>query len=84
MVVVACHQIAAKLYKLPGTGHKDQLEEWSKLTESTCSTHFSHYCYTNHEQYHDGIADVAGYWAENQIFGGVVVFDRGESDSEVS
>jgi hypothetical protein len=30
-------------------------------------------------QYPDGLADVAGYWAEDQIFGGVVLFDRSQS-----
>lgn len=30
------------------------------------------------------MADVVGYWAEAKIFGGVVVFDRGPSGTEVS
>lgn len=34
--------------------------------------------------YPNGWADVAGYWAEHHIFGGVVLFDRGESEEEVS
>ncbi|KAK2609559.1 hypothetical protein N8I77_003055 [Diaporthe amygdali] len=28
------------------------------------------------------VAELAGYWAETQIFGGVVLFDRGESGEE--
>jgi hypothetical protein len=35
------------------------------------------------EQYPDCIANVVGYWAELRIFGGVVVFERGESGVEV-
>lgn len=45
---------------------------------------FTHTEYTFHEQYPHGLADVAGYWAEDQIFRGVVLFDRGESGTEVS
>ena len=44
---------------------------------------FFHEYYTESERYPHGLGDVAGYWAEGKIFGGVVVFDRGESDSEV-
>jgi hypothetical protein len=36
------------------------------------------------DQYPNGFAVVAGYWAEAKIFGGVVVFDRGPSGVEVS
>lgn len=46
-------------------------------------TLFYHVDYMDHDQYPDGMADVAGYWAEDRIFGGVAVFERGESGSEV-
>ncbi|KAB5578811.1 hypothetical protein GE09DRAFT_1091117, partial [Coniochaeta sp. 2T2.1] len=36
----------------------------------------------DYEQYPDGLADVAGYWAEDLIFGGIVLFDGGESGLE--
>ena len=39
--------------------------------------------YQDWEQYPDGIADIVGYWAEYRFFGGVVLFDRGESGTEV-
>ncbi|KAM0541869.1 hypothetical protein ACHAPJ_013059 [Fusarium lateritium] len=45
-------------------------------------TAFVHRSYIYHEQYPSGIADVVGYWAEGMIFGGVVVFDRGETEQE--
>ena len=47
-------------------------------------TPFAHPAYRYPEQYPRGLADVAGYWAESKIFGGVVVFDRGETEEEVS
>ena len=45
---------------------------------------FFHSKYLNHEEYPFGVHDVVGYWAEDRIFGGVVLFDRGESGTEVS
>jgi hypothetical protein len=47
-------------------------------------THFFHCAYLDFDLYPNGLADVAGYWAEDQIFGGVVLFDRGQSGTEVS
>jgi hypothetical protein len=47
-------------------------------------TAFFHYAYQYPVQYPRGLADVAGYWAEGKVFGGVVVFDRGETEQEVS
>ncbi|KAJ4230938.1 hypothetical protein FSOLCH5_004545 [Fusarium solani] len=43
---------------------------------------FCHMAYVYPDQYPRGVADVAGYWAEGKIFGGVVVFDRGETEQE--
>jgi hypothetical protein len=45
---------------------------------------FYHPGYNNWQQYPRGIPDMVGYWAEAQLFGGVVLFDRGESGVEVS
>lgn len=39
--------------------------------------------YRNTKEYPFGPSDMAGYWAEDRIFGGVVLFDRGESGNEV-
>jgi hypothetical protein len=95
--VVACHQIGAFLYQLDDGQHKHSLhEEWlerelQESNEGKPRYHFSlpptaffHARYRAHEQYPRGLADVVGYWAEGKIFGGVVVFDRGESGREVS
>ncbi|KID84609.1 hypothetical protein MGU_08129 [Metarhizium guizhouense ARSEF 977] len=43
---------------------------------------FSHAGYIYHENYPNGVADMAGYWAEDRIFGGVILFDRGASGTE--
>lgn len=37
---------------------------------------FQHSWYVDYDQYPHGAADMAGYWAEAQILGGVVLFDR--------
>ena len=93
-MVVGCHQIAAHLYALDAGTHKHQLhDEWLQSPEATWlreergrilpPTAFFHRYYMNVEQYPRGPPDAAGYWAEGKIFGGVVVFDRGESEKEV-
>lgn len=62
-----------------GEGRRRELE----VALEPRPTLFYHVDYMDYEQYPDGMADVAGYWAEDRIFGGVVVFDRGVSGSEV-
>lgn len=44
---------------------------------------FFSFPYMNVKEYLYGASDMAGYWAEDRIFGGVVLFDRGESGKEV-
>ncbi|KPM42479.1 hypothetical protein AK830_g4052 [Neonectria ditissima] len=95
MVVVACHQIGAYLYELDDGIHKHQLhqdwrdERYPLLKDgmhpdgyTLPHTAFFHIAYHDPDQYPRGLADVAGYWAEGKIFGGVFVFDRGETDQE--
>lgn len=97
LVVVACHQIGSYLFELDDGVHKHQLhQDWvdtdSQVTEEEARhrgyalppTAFFHRSYQAYEQYPRGRADVAGYWAEGKIFGGVVVFDRGETEQEAS
>ncbi|KAI0005225.1 hypothetical protein F4779DRAFT_621142 [Xylariaceae sp. FL0662B] len=97
LTAVACHQVAVHLYQLDDGVHKHQEHEtWleealSHLPEDQPyaarllppATTFFHWHYQASHQYPHGIADVVGYWAEAKIFGGVVVFDRGESESEI-
>ncbi|KAG8164179.1 hypothetical protein KVR01_006097 [Diaporthe batatas] len=40
------------------------------------------YNFDDPKQYPHGVADVAAYWAEDRIFGGVVLFGRGKSGKE--
>lgn len=60
--------------------------KWNGVAErryaQVAPTPFGHRSYQDYDQYPRGLADMAGYWAESKIFGGVFVFDRGESDKE--
>lgn len=56
------------------------MTRWDSFRHPTA---FCHAFYTAVEQYPNGVADVVAYWAEAKIFGGVVLFDRGESETEV-
>ncbi|KAJ4246255.1 hypothetical protein NW762_013605 [Fusarium torreyae] len=98
LVVVACHQIGAYLFELDNGAHKHKYyQDWrdkvlqekkngveSRKYYKPPPIAFSHRSYRSFQQYPRGLADVAGYWAESKIFRGVVVFDRGESEAEVS
>lgn len=88
MVVVATHQIAIVLYNLDLDlgGHKKDLVTWMAppddkvfrgiYPDGIIPTLFMNKRYRDFEQYPNGVADIVGYWAEAQIFGGVVLFDR--------
>ncbi len=45
---------------------------------------FYHREHVDYEQYPRGLQDVIGFWVEAKIFGGVLLFDRGETDADVS
>ncbi|KAL3600791.1 hypothetical protein FPOAC2_05040 [Fusarium poae] len=94
LTVVACHQIAVYFFNLDDGAHNHQLyQDWaqqrrmeqiltSEVRDIIPPSAFFHTSYTYFDQYPQGLADVAGDWAEGRIFGGVVVFDRGETESE--
>lgn len=44
---------------------------------------FFHVCCFRFEDHPLGLLDVVGYWTESQLLGGVILFDRGDSGSEV-
>jgi hypothetical protein len=46
-------------------------------------TRLLHSYYSDYSDYQLGVADVVGYWSEAQVFGGVVLFNRGENGTEV-
>lgn len=91
LLAVSCHQIAVHVYQLDGVNHKHcEYEKWinqprdmTRWDSFRHPTAFCHTFYTAVEQYPNGVADVVAYWAEAKIFGGVVLFDRGESENEV-
>ncbi|KAG8156868.1 hypothetical protein KVR01_013281 [Diaporthe batatas] len=96
LVVVACHDIAIFLYKMDDGAHKHaEHEAWlAKQREKYLNKRstkrmvlpprslFWHGMFRDHKRYPNGVAELAGYWAEGQIFGGAVMFDRGESGEE--
>jgi hypothetical protein len=89
LVAVACHDTAVLLYKLADGGVGSHAEKpppllnYAGVPLPSKPTDFYHTEYLAWEQYPEGVADMVGYWAEFELFGGVVVFDRGESDTEV-
>lgn len=97
LVASACHDIAVHLYQMDAGTHKHRehgqwlAEKLASLSEKSLDrrilpppTLFWNGRYPDSSRYPNGLADVVGYWAETQIFGGVVLFDRGESEEEVS
>lgn len=95
---MALHQFGALLYQLDIRLHNGDVdsvlrwirprppyvsEEWAPLPPR--STIFSHPHYLYEDIYPEGVADIVGYWAEDRIMGGVVLFDRkAERTAELS
>ncbi|KAJ0108323.1 hypothetical protein J7T55_005300 [Diaporthe amygdali] len=77
LMAVSVHRIAAYIYKLDLDvgSHKALLK-----ADNDAPTFFLHSQYKDIDQYPDGVADAVGYWAEAQIFGGVILFDRRQQD----
>ncbi|KAH7220126.1 hypothetical protein BKA60DRAFT_457273 [Fusarium oxysporum] len=90
LLAVSIHQIAVYLYQQDGANHTHQdYQKWIDSPRDTSQwdgyrhpTAFCHTFYIAVERYPNGVADTVGYWAEAKIFGGVFVFNRGESESE--
>lgn len=68
---------------IPGFSDPPEPMETPELIPSPHPTFLLHMDYRFYEQYPMGISDMVGYWAEYRIFGGVVLFDRGESEEEL-
>lgn len=87
LVAVALYQIGAELYKLKLELHQGDItrvvswvdDDPDLLDVPPRPTLFNHHAYLYDEVYPDGVADIVGYWSENRVLGGVVVFDRKES-----
>lgn len=83
----AIHRIAVLLFQLDDTYHKNESHVGERPADSTdilppFPTPFTLYSYEFVEQYPDGVADLAGYWCEDQIFGGVVLFEHDSPDAD--
>jgi hypothetical protein len=98
VITVLCHDIAVGLYIRHNGGIRKQSLRYARTTPPPppppgmtpptspppLPTVFFHRSYQNWEEYPHGVADMVGYWAEYRLFGGVMVFDRGDSGREVS
>jgi hypothetical protein len=93
LVAVAVHQIAAILFELDLSVHKDDgITEWTPpesdewywrwYPDGPLPTLFHHSWYKDYDQYPRRVADMVGYWAEARILGGVVLFDRRNPEAE--
>ncbi|KAF5685797.1 hypothetical protein FCIRC_3286 [Fusarium circinatum] len=93
IIAVAVHQVAVILFSLEEGLHKnDGVIEWAppksdKTWWAHCPdgpepTMFFHPWYLSHDRYPNGVADMAGYWAESRILGGIVLFDRSGLDQD--
>ncbi|RAK99426.1 uncharacterized protein BO80DRAFT_426421 [Aspergillus ibericus CBS 121593] len=96
ITALVVHTVAAHWFRLtnqppykcpPPLQHLGPIQQEMKAagdrTFDPIPTHLYHTHFVDHDQYPMGVADVVGYWAEYQIFGGVVLFDRGESELEM-
>ncbi|KAG9259086.1 uncharacterized protein F5Z01DRAFT_642277 [Emericellopsis atlantica] len=95
MVVTAVHQIAVHIYSLDEGRYKHRLHgEWreGQLPSTNNGRHsrgfmlpytaFVQREFHDPDRYPHGLADAAAYWLEGEIFGGVMLFDRGQSDTD--
>ncbi|KAI9830713.1 MAG: hypothetical protein M1819_005377 [Sarea resinae] len=93
MVAVTCHDIATSFFinadgglhkvdptRLPGPPRHPDLPPLMPISPKP--TELYHPEYMDYDQYPNGVADIVGYWAEYRLFGGVILFDRGESGAE--
>lgn len=98
LVARALHQVAVDLFQLnlslhdpaatrglsigETTSWEREPDEWARI--EPWPTMFAHPFFLAQEQYPNGIADMAGYWAEDRILGGVALFDHSQEDWEES
>ncbi|KNG84762.1 hypothetical protein ANOM_006691 [Aspergillus nomiae NRRL 13137] len=81
MVAISFHNMVAHLFQ----SFESDPDAWpsrNRVPHPRESTWFYHSDYLDHDQYPLKVSDVVGYWAEKQVFGGTVLFDRGEIDDE--
>lgn len=81
LVAIAVHDIAGNLYAAfhPDGEPAPANSSSFPLGPKDCISLSTKLYITSHP-YPRGFLDVVGYWAEVQVFGGVVVFDRGPQE----
>lgn len=90
LVAVAIHRIVVLLYKAKNPDIHSCIRMDRICSTTACGKttfHPTPFClpqYGNPNQYPEGVAELPRYWAEDRIFGGVVISGRGESGVEVS
>ncbi|KAK2799482.1 hypothetical protein FQN50_008454 [Emmonsiellopsis sp. PD_5] len=96
ILAILCHEIAVYLYNAYDGGLRkpDSAEVYRQMPKPSVlplgkpqpvklkPAELFHPYYQDWQQYPHGIADIVGYWAEYRLFGGVVLFDRGQTGSE--
>ena len=89
MAAASVHALAGMLY---ASSHLDMDVKppepkggWHNLFHATDGFYvdFYHVKYRRFQRYPFGLLNVVGYWAETQIFGGVLVFEHEEDGSGV-
>jgi hypothetical protein len=86
LVAIALHEIGVLLFQLRLDMHQGDIrsvDQWNETPPGVvwCETTpeptlLNHHGYLDHDVYPNGVAGMVGYWAENRILGGVVVFNR--------
>ena len=88
MVAASLHFLAGAIYasRHPDTDLMPPLNPDHRpfLRTSHFWVDFYHKAFKSYEKYPFGLLNVVGYWAETQILGGVLLFERGSSGREVS
>jgi hypothetical protein len=95
IVADAIHQLAANLFDFNTSLHKDDgvadwappkddARYWKRHPNGPPPTLFNHPWYRDYSRYPRGAANMVGFWAENRILGGVVLFDRRDPATEPS
>ncbi|KAF2744940.1 hypothetical protein M011DRAFT_479413 [Sporormia fimetaria CBS 119925] len=90
IIAIILHDMAVHLFnKFDGGINKPEPQKYptpppgiEPAEPRNMPTELFHTHYLEHGQYPNGIADVVGYWLEWYVFGGVIVFDRGQSGKE--
>lgn len=81
MTAVAVHSVAGAFFS--SRGHDPPPPKADDSQPPSPPTYLYHQEYLDYERNPLGVADTVGYWTELKVFGGIVIFDRGESEQEV-